>query len=237
MTSRREDLQHRLGAVQQAIEAACSEVGRDPASVHLIAVSKTWPVADIEVLYEAGVRAFGENRVEELAAKAEAMAGSDVCWHYLGQIQSKKAAAIGAVASVVHSLDRDKVLRGLSHGARDARHEVDVLIQVSLADLAGADEAAGRGGAPPQDVAAIAAVVAGTPWLRLGGVMTLPPRSVEPAIAFARLATISAQLRQQYPGATWVSAGMSHDFPAAIAAGATHVRVGSALFGERSALR
>lgn len=237
MTTRREVLLQRLAAVQRAVAAASIEAGRDPASVRLVAVSKTWPVSDIEVLYEAGVRDFGENRADELAEKVDALAGLHLRWHYLGQIQSKKAAAIGRAAAVVHSVDRAKVLPGLSHGAAAALRTVDVLIQVSLADMAADDEAAGRGGAPSQEVPGIAAEVERTPWLRLAGVMTLPPRNVEPAAAFDRLADIAAELQRHHPQATWISAGMSHDFAAAIAAGATHVRVGGALFGERNYVR
>lgn len=237
MTARAAELLERLAVIRSGIAQACSAAGRDPSSVLLVAVSKTWPADDIDVLHQAGVRDFGENRVDELAGKAARFAGSGIRWHYLGQIQSKKAAAIGRTAAVVHSVDRDRVLPGLSHGAADAQRQLEVLVQVSLAEMAGDAESGGRAGAPPDRVPALAQAVSDTPWLQLAGVMTLPPRSADPGAAFARLASIATDLRRRHPDAVAVSAGMSHDYPAAIAAGATHVRIGSALFGERNYVR
>ena len=237
MSDRQRELAVRLAAVLSEIGEACAAAGRDPAEVELVAVSKTWPASDVAILHGLGVAEFGENRLDELQAKAAELADRGLRWHFLGQIQSKKAAAVGRAAQVVESVDRAKVVAALGAGARDAGGEVAVFIQVSLAAMAGSDQAVGRGGADPQDVPMIADAVAEEASLRLAGVMLLPPRSLDPARAFARIAEISGDLQHRHPGASAVSAGMSHDFGAAIRAGATHVRIGSALFGERPTVR
>jgi uncharacterized pyridoxal phosphate-containing UPF0001 family protein len=126
-------------------------------------VSKTWPVSDLEVLVDLGVRDFGENRAEELTQKAEHFAGRALRWHFLGQIQSKKAAGIARVAHVVHSLDRSKLVPGLARGAVDAGRVLEAFLQVSLAELAPQDDASGRGGAAPQEWPVLAAAVAEQP--------------------------------------------------------------------------
>ena len=236
MTQRRDELAQRLTAVRGSVLQACSQAGRDPAEVTLVAVSKTWPISDIEALAELGVRDFGENRAEELAAKTAALSASDLRWHFLGQIQSKKAAAVGRAAQAVHSVDRSKIVAPLARGAAAQGCRLPAFVQVSLAELA-ADAPTGRGGADPGEVLAVAAAIEAEPDLELAGVMALPPRSVDPAAAFARLAEVAGQVQQAYPAARAISAGMSHDFPAAIAAGATHIRIGSAVFGERQAVR
>ncbi len=237
MTQRQRELADRLGTVDEQVSAACAAAGRVRGSVTLIAVSKTWPVDDIALLRDLGVRDFGENRADELLAKAQALPDPELIWHFVGQIQSKKAHAIGRVAHYVHSVDRRKVVTGLGSGARDAGRELGAFVQVSLADMAAGVQAAGRGGAEPAEVPALADAIADEPGLILAGVMTLPPLSADPAAAFSRIAAVSAGLRQRHPAADGISAGMSHDFVAAIAAGATHVRIGSAVFGERQPVR
>ena len=236
MTQRGDELAERLAAVRRSVQHACSQAGRDPAEVTLVAVSKTWPVSDIEALADLGVRDFGENRAEELAAKTAALPAGELRWHFLGQIQSKKAVAIGRAAQAVHSVDRSKVVPGLARGAAEQGWRLPAFVQVSLAGQA-ADAPTGRGGADPDEVLSVAAAIDAEPDLELAGVMTLPPRSLDPAAAFARLAQVADQVRQRYPAARAISAGMSHDFPAAIAAGATHIRIGSAVFGERQTVR
>lgn len=232
MTGRAGELAGRLAVVREGIERACADAGRDPGDVVLVAVSKGWPAGDIAILADQGIVDFGENRAEELLHKAEALRSSGLRWHFVGQLQSKKAAAVGRVAHVVQSVDRERVIRPLGSQGR----ELEVFIQVSLAELAeGADP--GRGGAPPGEVRRLADLVAAEPALRLRGVMTLPPRQVEPRLAFRRIGEISAELQRRHPLAGAVSAGMSGDYAAAIAAGATHVRIGSALFGDRTGVR
>jgi pyridoxal phosphate enzyme (YggS family) len=231
VTGRAEVLGRNLAVVQARIDRACAAAGRPRSDVLLIAVSKSWPAADVRVLAGAGVRDFGENRLPELQAKAADLADLGLRWHFIGQIQSKKATGVGRVAQVVQSVDRAKVLPGLAAGAGAAGRTLEVLVQVSL------DGRQGRGGVAPAELAALADAVAATPGLRLGGIMCLPPPAVEPAAAFAEIAEIAARLRRAHPGATAISAGMSGDLEAAITAGATHVRIGTAVFGEREPVR
>lgn len=236
MRDRAAQLRRNLEQVRGGIEDACLAAGRAPESVTLIAVSKTWPAADIGALRECGVVDFGENRADELARKAAELGDPQVRWHFIGQLQSKKAAAVAGVAAMVHSVDRESVLAPLDRGAAAAGGPLPVLLQVSLAELA-TEESSGRGGAAPAELPALAAAVAGHASLQLAGVMTLPPISVPPPVAFARLAELARALQGDFPDAAVISAGMSGDYRAAIAAGATHIRVGSAVFGERSAVR
>lgn len=225
--SRRDELAAGLEAVRGRVDAACAAAGRQPDEVVLVAVTKTWPASDVALLRDLGVRDAGENKDAEAAAKASEVDG--VRWHFVGQLQTNKARSVASYASVVHSLDRARLARALSDGAERAGRALDVLVQVDLDE--GADP--GRGGALPADVPELAALAAGLPGLRLAGVMAVAPRGADPRTAFARLAQVSVLLRRDHPGATVVSAGMSGDLEAAIAEGATHVRVGTALLGHR----
>ena len=209
---------------------ACADAGRDRTEVTVVAVSKTWPAADVRLLRELGVRDFGENRDQEAADKAAQV--PDVRWHFVGQLQTNKARSVASYAAVVHSLDRPRLARALSAGAELAGRTVDVLVQVALDDEGGA----GRGGATPADVPALADLVAELPGLRLAGVMAVAPLGDDPAAAFGSLQALARALRERHPGAGCVSAGMSSDLEAAVAAGATHLRVGTALFGRRPPL-
>lgn len=227
----------RLSVVRQRIATACAQAGRSPSDVTLVVVSKTWPAADVAVAAGLGETQFGENRSAELAEKAAELAGLDLTWHFIGQIQSRQAASIGHFSDVVHSVDRAKVLAGLSRGAQQAGHGLDCFVQVDLDYLDPQAQHRNRGGVAPDQVLPLAGQLAATPGLTLKGVMTLPPPKVEPARSFAELAEISARLRQEFPTATAISAGMSHDLEAAIQAGATHIRIGTAVFGERRYVR
>jgi pyridoxal phosphate enzyme (YggS family) len=227
VTARREELAGNLQAVRFRIERACAAAERDPATVALVAVTKTWPAADVRLLAELGLRDFGENREPDLEDKAAQTADLRLRWHFVGRLQSNKARGVGGAAAVVHSVDRGKLLPGLAAGAEAAGHVLDVYVQVSL------DGDASRGGARPADVPALAEAVAATDGLRLVGVMTVPPLGVDPRSAYAAVATIGADLRAAHPTATEFSAGMSSDLDAAIAAGSTVVRVGTALLGSR----
>ncbi len=180
-------------------------------------------------LADLGVVHVGENRHQEAVEKAAECADLDLTWHFIGGLQSNKAAAVASYADVVESVDRAKVVRGLARGAHDRGHDVDVLLQVSL-DPPDAD---GRSGADPTDLPALAAAVVEHGSLRLRGLMAVAPLGEDPATAFARLATIHADFTHQHPDATVLSAGMSGDLEAAVRVGATHVRVGSAILGPR----
>jgi hypothetical protein len=182
------------------------------------------------------VREVGESRDQEAGPKAAALAGQDLRWHFVGQLQRNKARSVARYADVVHCVDRTRLVPALDAGAADAQRELDVLVQV---DLGGSshDPGAPRGGAAPQDTRDVAAAVVAAPQLRLRGLMAVAPRGEDPAVAFDRLAALSARLRAEHPDATWLSAGMSADLEQAVAAGATHLRVGSAVLGSRPPLR
>lgn len=229
MSARAEELERRLGEVRERIAAACRTADRDPGEVTLVVVTKFFPAADVRVLSGLGVRDVGENRHQEAAAKAEELAELPLRWHFVGGLQSNKAAAVAAYADAVHSLDRAKLVAGLSRGATERGRDLDVLVQVSL-DPPGAD---GRSGAEPDQVSDLAARVAEAEGLVLRGVMGVAPLGGEPGAAFDRLAGVAADVRRDHPSATWISAGMSGDLDEAIARGATHLRIGSAVLGAR----
>jgi pyridoxal phosphate enzyme (YggS family) len=227
--SRKGELSGRLAAVRERIAAACLAVGRDPAEVTLIAVTKTFPASDVRLLYELGLRDVGENRDQEASPKAAECAdlSPELTWHFVGQLQTNKAASVVRYARVVHSVDRLRLVRALGQQARKAGRVVTCLIQVSL------DADPGRGGAVPARIPELAVATAAEEGLVLGGVMAIAPLEVPPAQAFAQLPAAAAAVRQIRPDAVMVSAGMSGDMEAAIAVGATHVRVGTALLGSR----
>jgi pyridoxal phosphate enzyme (YggS family) len=231
VSARRDQLARNLETVQERIASACEHAGRDADEVTLTVVTKFFPASDVRLLSELGVRHFGENRHQEAEAKAADCADLDLVWHFIGGLQSNKAAAVAGYAAVVESVDRAKLLRGLSRGAVEHDRRVDVLVQVSL-DMPGSSTA-GRAGAAPAEVPALAEQVTQTPGLRLRGVMAVAPLGEDPQPSFAKLAEVAAQVRLLDPSATWVSAGMSNDLEAAVESGATHVRIGSAVLGSR----
>ena len=224
-------LEENLRGVRERIAAAARAAGRDPASVALLAVSKTWPADDVRALAALGQRDFGENRVQELITKAAELPGAGVRWHFVGQLQRNKAAAVARLGAVVHSVDRSSLAEVLDRAGREGDRPVEVLLQV---DLGGTPAGvAPRGGAAPEEIPRLADAVAAAAGLRLRGLMAVAPRDEEPEPAFERLAALAARVRADHPEAVELSAGMSGDLEAAIAAGATIVRVGTALFGSR----
>jgi len=206
---------------------ACEAAGRDVSELTLIAVTKTRPASDVRLLAGLGVADVGENRDAEAAPKAAECAGLNLTWHFVGQLQTNKAASVVRYASVVHSVDRLRLVRALGRAARGAERVVECLVEVSL------DGDPARGGAAAGDVPALAEALAAEEGLVLGGVMAIAPLSMEPADAFARLLASAAAVRGIRPGATMISAGMSGDLEAAVEAGATHLRIGTALLGDR----
>jgi PLP dependent protein len=227
-----ERLAENLQRVRARIDAAARAAGRDPASVRLLAVSKTWPAEDVRALAGLGQRDFAENRVQELTAKAAALADlPDLRWHLVGQLQRNKAAAVVRLGATVHSVDRAPLVEALSRAAEREGREIGAYVQVDLGGPAGT--LGERGGAVPDDVPGLADAVAEAPGLQLRGLMAVAPRGEDPAPAFARLAELAARVRAAHPTASETSAGMSGDLEAAVTAGATVVRVGTALFGAR----
>ncbi|MGF3052366.1 YggS family pyridoxal phosphate-dependent enzyme [Microbacterium sp. YY-03] len=224
------ELHTRLAEVDENIASAARRFHRDPAEITRIVVTKFHPAQLITDLSALGVRDVGENRQQELSQKREELAGLEgMRWHFIGQAQSNKARQIRAAADVVHSVDREKIATALEAAGEPGGSILDVLLQVNLTnDL-------GRGGAEPDDIEKLATVIAGMSTLRLRGVMAVAPLDEDPAPAFERLAGYSGLVRGVVAGATWISAGMSHDFAEAIAHGATHLRIGSAITGTRPA--
>ncbi len=236
---RRAEVAANLKDVRARIAAACATAGRSLEDVTLIAVTKTWPTADCLHLHELGVVDLAENRDQEARLKAEQVKAQEtpgvadgVRWHFVGQLQTNKARSVASYASVVQSVDRASLVTALSAGAVRAGRVIQVLIQVSLA----ADGDPHRGGADPVALPELAGQVASADGLVLGGLMAVAPLGADPLSAFTRLAALGAALVRQHPRATVLSAGMSGDLEAAIVAGATHVRVGTALLGPRTGL-
>lgn len=215
-------LRARLEAVRERVARATGDVGRDPSEVTTIVVTKFHPVSLVQSLYDLGVRDFGESRHQEAREKAAALP-SDIRWHFVGQLQSKKARQVRAYAHAIHSVDRLSLVDSLD-GADD---ETEVFVQVDLSGVPG------RGGAHPADVPDIARAVVEARGLRLAGVMAVAPLGEDPEPAFRRLRDLSDQVREIDPDARRISAGMSGDLESALKEGATHLRVGSAITGER----
>jgi PLP dependent protein len=232
-TQRAAELAANLGELRLRISAACEAAGRDPAEVTLIAITKTFPASDVRLLAGLGVHDVGENRDQEAAPKAAACAGLEppLRWHFVGQLQVNKAKSVVSYADVVHSVDRPRLVQALGRRAREAGRVITCLIQADLDPEPDPE----RGGAAPADVPALADAVAAEEGLVIGGVMAVAPLGAPPGPAFARLADLAAAVRAAHPGAMMISAGMTGDLEEAIAEGATHVRVGTALLGGRRA--
>ncbi|HEX9031517.1 MAG TPA: YggS family pyridoxal phosphate-dependent enzyme [Streptosporangiaceae bacterium] len=243
--SRRAELSENLAALRDRISAACEAAGRSPGEITLVAVTKTFPASDVRLLAGLGIIDVGENRDQEAAPKAAQCADlkPPLRWHFVGQLQVNKCASVVRYADVVHSVDRMRLVHALATRARAAARLVTCLVQVNLDPAAGQDAEPGsadetgppRGGALPADVPALASAIESESGLALGGVMAVAPLGQPPRPAFARLREIAGEVRAAHPGAMMISAGMTGDLEDAIAEGATHVRVGTALLGGRRA--
>jgi len=239
MSDRRHELAANLAAVRERIAAAEADAGRPVGEVGLVVVTKYFPASDVQLLAELGVRDVGENRHQEAQAKSAELRstlgpGFDLAWHFIGGLQTNKAAAVARYADMVESVDRPGLLPRLSRGAVERGRPLDILLQVSL----DGPDAAHRSGAAPETLADLAEQVSAHDSLRLRGLMAVAPLASstghgDPDEAFARLAEIRAHFLQQHPQATRLSAGMSGDLEQAVRHGATHVRVGSAVLGSR----
>jgi PLP dependent protein len=215
-----------LARVREAVGAAAARAGRGSDDVTIVAAGKTVPVDRLRIAAAAGVSEFGENYVKELREKVAALGG--VRWHYIGAVQSSTAHHVADAANVVQTLSGEHAARRLARRAAAARREVEALIEV---DLIG-----GRTGVSPEELPAFADVVASLEGLRLVGLMTLPPmpeRAEDARPWFVRLRGLGEGLRRTHPDMLELSMGMSLDYEVAVEEGATMVRIGSALFGER----
>ncbi|MEY4319707.1 MAG: hypothetical protein RL378_811 [Actinomycetota bacterium] len=210
------------------VAAEIAKWGRDANEVTLVVVTKFHPASVIEELLEAGARHFGESRHQDASPKADELAGRDLTWHFVGQIQSNKARAIARYASVIHSLDRDSVVDALV----TSEHRVDGFIELNLTDDPG------RGGVQTaDDMMRLAERIINAGTIDLRGVMAVAPQDADPGEAFAHVATMSEILRHAHPNATDISTGMSADWQQAIEHGATHLRIGTSITGNRPSPR
>jgi uncharacterized pyridoxal phosphate-containing UPF0001 family protein len=257
------ELEANLAAVRRRVAVACQDCGRSTEEITLIAVTKTFPAADVRRLAGLGLADFGENRDQEARGKVVELADLRLRWHFVGRLQRNKARSVARYAHLVHAVDRLELLRALDRAAADlseadqragvpgtvgaaadvavadrastrGEQPLAVLIQVNLDTSP--ERAAQRGGVAPAAVPALTDVAAGCPHLRLAGLMAVAPLDGDPDPAFARLAELAARVRADHPAATVLSAGMSGDLEVAIRHGATHARVGTALLGVRTAL-
>lgn len=233
---RTRELALNLAAVHERIDEASVAAGREDRP-QLIVVTKYFPASDVRRLHELGVRHIGENKDQEAGAKAQEVGPlEELTWHFIGQLQSNKAKSVVRYADWVHSADRVKIVNGLHKamekeiGEGHREQPLNLLLQVDLRDPVPED---GRGGCSPKNLKALAEAAASSPHLRLSGLMAVAPLGEEPEPAFARLATIAEDLRADHPGASMLSAGMSQDLEAAVAHGATHLRIGRDVLGER----
>ena len=223
----------RLAEVHARIDAAARSAGRDPASVRLVAVSKTFPIEAVREAFDAGQRDFGENRVQEALQKIEGSADLSIRWHLLGHLQTNKARKAASGFAVVQSVDSVELIQKLDRAAEDTGHAPDLLIQV---DLAGE---ATKSGAPPAEVPRLFEAAAACRAARIVGLMTLPPAPDTPEDArpwFHQLCDLRDQWQASGVPAAMLrelSMGMSGDFEVAIHEGATMVRIGTAIFGSR----
>jgi len=216
-----------LSAISARIASAAQAAGRDPASVQLLAVSKTKPASAIREIHAAGVRDFGENYLQEALTKQQALSDLPLIWHFIGPIQSNKTKAIAEHFDWVHSVDRLKIAQRLSEQRPAGLAPLNICLQVNVS---GEDS---KSGCAPADLPALAKAVAGLPNLRLRGLMAIPEPTDDRAAQEAAFASLRQLQESLGLGLDTLSMGMSHDLEAAIAQGATWVRIGTALFGAR----
>ncbi len=224
---RTQELAANLEAVRARIDAACEAAGRPPAT--LIVVTKYFGADDVHRLADLDVRDVGENRDQEASAKHAECGDLDLTWHFIGQVQTNKAKSVVRYADLVHTVDRPALAGALDRAAGRLQKVQDVLVQVNLDPQVRPE----RGGVAPADLDGLVEQVQQAPSLRLRGVMGVGPLGEDPAPAFVTLAKLAARVRRQEPGADIISAGMSSDLEVAVAHGATHLRIGTAVMGSR----
>ena len=227
--SRKDQILSNLELVKEKISAAAQAAGRSPSEITLIAVTKTFPVSDLEILYELGVRNFGENRDQEAAPKVGVLP-ADITWHFQGGIQSNKLKSISNWASVIHSVDKFKYAQMISQFSVGKTKEI--FIQVSLDTLPQSRE-----GVDPAELMQLAEQIMSLPNIQVKGLMAVAPLDQPTEQAFVRLQQIQQKFIQLYPAASSLSSGMSGDYELAISLGATHVRIGSSILGNRSPIK
>ena len=225
MTTRVDVIAESLAQVKKNIATAAADAGRSLDEITLIAVTKTYPVSDVEILHSLGEDNFGENRSEEGAEKSAQVNGT---WHYQGQVQSRKLREIAGWAAYIHSIDSPDHALKLSRICTELDKEISIFLQLSL------DGAPDRGGVIAPEIFTLAEKVVNLPNVKLAGLMCVPPVSYEHQRAFSEIAQIHLRFVSTYSEANSLSAGMSSDFEVAIAHGATHLRIGSQILGSRA---
>jgi pyridoxal phosphate enzyme (YggS family) len=224
-TAGADSLAERLATVRAGIADAAAQAGRDPRDITTIVVTKFHPATLVRQLFDLGVREVGENRHQEAQAKVAELGDLDLGWNFIGQLQSKKARQVREYAHSVHSLDRESVVDALA----STNGSLDGFVQLNLTD----DPT--RGGVTDDRLVPLTERVLNTPGLTLRGVMAVAPIGEDPRRAFERVRLASERVRQIAPDARFISAGMSGDYREAILEGATHLRIGSAITGNRAA--
>jgi pyridoxal phosphate enzyme (YggS family) len=227
------DIPERYLQITRRIEEACQRSGRRPEEVVLVGVSKTQPAAALAEAWRAGLRVFGENRVQEAVAKSRELTDYDIEWHLIGPLQSNKVKPALDLFRTVHSIDRPRIAEALDQEAGRRGLKISGLLEVNL----GNEES--KHGFSPHGLAEAARPLAGLEHLKIVGLMAIPPQADDPASSrswFRKLRELRDELGARpewagFPG--WLSMGMSHDFEVAVEEGATHVRVGTSLFGQR----
>lgn len=222
---RKSEISTNLATVTERITAAAKKVDRNPSDIKLIVVTKTFPITDLQFLYELGVRDFGENRDQEASQKVSELP-NDINWHFQGQIQSNKLKSITSWASYIHSVDQLKYAKMISDYAGDQKKSI--FLQVSLDEIPES-----RGGVDPSKLHQLASAVSDFSNLNLMGLMAVAPLDESTDQAFARLSKYHQLFVEQFPEARFLSAGMSGDYESAILHGATHIRIGSSILGNR----
>ena len=227
---RKQELQANLQDVEREISQACIAAHRNREDVTLIAVTKTWPASDVDLLAELGVTDFGENRDQEAKPKHDEVQARNLIWHAIGQLQTNKAKSVATWADVVHSVDRVDLVTALTKAVASRETPLGVLIQANLDPV----PTENRGGALPNQIMDLADLISDSIGLKLQGVMGVAPLGGDEDIAFARLQEFANQIQARFPEANWISAGMSGDFATALKYGATHLRIGSSILGNRA---
>lgn len=217
----------RLAAVRRRIALAARQAGRDPADVRLVAVSKFHPLERILAAHAAGQAEFGESRAQELDAKLGEDPPADLRWHFVGRLQRNKVRQVAGRVVLIHSVDRIALAESIADHMRSTGGHQDVLVQVNVT---GEQR---KGGCRPEDLPALVERIAELDGLTATGLMAIPPLDGDPVAVFARLRALRAQVAQDHAGIVELSMGMSGDLDAAVAQGATMVRVGTAVFGAR----
>ena len=226
---RKQELQANLQDVERDISQACIAANRNREDVTLIAVTKTWPASDVDLLAELGVTNVGENRDQEAKPKHDEVQAKNLIWHAIGQLQTNKAKSVAAWADVVHSVDRVDLVTALTKAVANRETPLGVLIQANLDPV----PTENRGGALPDEIMDLADLISSSSGLKLQGVMGVAPLGGDDDMAFARLQEFANQIQAKFPEANWISAGMSGDFATALKYGATHLRIGSSILGKR----